>query len=129
MAAYYNLNRVLAIQLFEPKRGRGSIPSVLEDRSLGVGPVSIASLLDKQFVAVRLEETRYEDPDIMRWASPLGQEYAPTVTAFVGHEVRQRRRDSLLQSSSSLIRSKRRRLIRLLVLQASKTSSVGSLIL
>jgi uncharacterized lipoprotein YmbA len=51
--------------------GSGPHAGVLGDRSLGVGPVSIASHLDKHFVAVRLEETRYEYADSMQWASPL----------------------------------------------------------
>jgi uncharacterized lipoprotein YmbA len=43
----------------------------LGDRSLGIGPVTIASHLDREYVAVRLEDTRYEYADSMRWASPL----------------------------------------------------------
>jgi uncharacterized lipoprotein YmbA len=40
-------------------------------RSLGLGPVSVASHLDQEYVAVRLENTRYEYADSMRWASPV----------------------------------------------------------
>lgn len=39
--------------------------------SLGLGPVSVASHLDQEYVAVRLEDTRYEYADSMRWASPV----------------------------------------------------------
>jgi len=51
--------------------GAGPHAGELGDRSLGFGPVSIASHLDRENVAVRLEDTRYEYADSMRWASPL----------------------------------------------------------
>ena len=40
-------------------------------RSLGLGPVSVSSHLDQEYVAVRLEDTRYQYADSMRWASPV----------------------------------------------------------
>ena len=52
-------------------RGVGPNQGVLRDRSLGIGPVTIASHLDRKSVAVRLEDTRYEYADSMHWASPL----------------------------------------------------------
>jgi uncharacterized lipoprotein YmbA len=51
--------------------GAGPHAGELENRSLGLGPISIASHLDQEYVAVRLEDTRYEYADSMRWASPV----------------------------------------------------------
>jgi uncharacterized lipoprotein YmbA len=51
--------------------GAGPREGLLRDRSLGLGPVTIASHLDRRSVAVRLDETRYEYADSMHWASPL----------------------------------------------------------
>ena len=43
----------------------------LEGMTLGFCPVSVASHLDRAFVAIRLSETRYEYADSLRWASPV----------------------------------------------------------
>lgn len=43
----------------------------LEGRSLGFGPVTVASHLDRAFVAIRLDDTVYEFADSLRWASPV----------------------------------------------------------
>jgi uncharacterized lipoprotein YmbA len=45
--------------------------SSLGGRTLGLGPVTVASHLDRGSVAVRLDDTRYEYADSMRWASPV----------------------------------------------------------
>jgi len=54
-----------------PLGGAGPAEGVLRDRSLGVGPVTVASHLDQRSVAVRLDDTRYEYADSLHWASPL----------------------------------------------------------
>jgi len=54
-----------------PPGGGGPAGGFLRDRSLGVGPVTVASHLDRSSVAVRLDDTRYEYADSLHWASPL----------------------------------------------------------
>ncbi len=43
----------------------------LEGRTLGFGPVTVASHLDRSFVAIRLDDTVYEFADSLRWAAPV----------------------------------------------------------
>lgn len=52
-------------------RDTGPREGVLRDRSLGLGPVTVAPHLDRSSVAVRLDDTRYEYADSMHWASPV----------------------------------------------------------
>ena len=49
----------------------GPREGVLRDRSMGLGPVTVASHLARSSVPVRLAETRYEYADSMHWASPV----------------------------------------------------------
>jgi len=50
--------------------GSRPTPGVMDGKILGVGPVEVAPHLDRSYVPVRLEETRYEYADSLRWASP-----------------------------------------------------------
>lgn len=43
----------------------------LQGRSLGFGPVTMASHLDRSFVAIRIADTVYEFADSLRWAAPV----------------------------------------------------------
>ena len=54
-----------------PPTGQTDQVGSLEGRTLGFGPVSVASHLDRAFIAIRRNDALYEFADSLRWAAPV----------------------------------------------------------
>lgn len=54
-----------------PPAGQAEEVGSLAGRTLGFGPVSVASHLDRAFVAIRRNDALYEFADSLRWAAPV----------------------------------------------------------